>query len=103
MAYKISDRCISCGACESECPNAAIFQGQEICEIEPARCSECVGFCDEAACLSVCPVEAPEPDGERVESEALLLERARSLHPDRQLPELETLPASLSRFRKARD
>ena len=76
---------------------------QEICEIEPARCSECVGFCDEAACLSVCPVEAPEPDGERVESEALLLERARSLHPDRQLPELETLPASLSRFRKERN
>ncbi len=103
MAYKISDRCISCGACESECPNAAISQGQEMDEIDPARCSECVGFCDEAACLSVCPVAAPEPDGERVESEALLLERARCLHPDRQLPDLEALPANLSHFRKARD
>lgn len=100
MAYKISDRCIACGACEPECPNAAIFQGSEIYEIDPARCTECVGFYDEEACLAVCPVEAPEPDPARIESEATLLERARELHPDHRFPSLEELPASMSHFRK---
>ena len=27
MAYKISDDCISCGACEAECPVSAISEG----------------------------------------------------------------------------
>jgi len=27
MAIKISDECISCGACEPECPNNAIYEG----------------------------------------------------------------------------
>ena len=27
MAYKISDECISCGACEAECPVSAISAG----------------------------------------------------------------------------
>ena len=27
MAYKISDECIACGACESECPVSAISAG----------------------------------------------------------------------------
>ena len=27
MAIKITDECINCGACESECPNTAIYEG----------------------------------------------------------------------------
>lgn len=27
MAIKITDECINCGACESECPNNAIYEG----------------------------------------------------------------------------
>ncbi len=27
MALKITDDCINCGACESECPNTAIYEG----------------------------------------------------------------------------
>jgi len=27
MAIKITDECISCNACESECPNNAIYEG----------------------------------------------------------------------------
>ena len=43
MAYIISDDCISCGACEPECPNKAIKEGSSIYEINPDLCSECVG------------------------------------------------------------
>ncbi|HAG49210.1 MAG TPA: ferredoxin, partial [Cryomorphaceae bacterium] len=27
MAITITDECINCGACESECPNNAIYEG----------------------------------------------------------------------------
>ncbi|HJX03845.1 MAG TPA: 4Fe-4S binding protein, partial [Dehalococcoidia bacterium] len=43
MAYKITDDCISCGACESECPNSAISEGDSTYVIDPTKCTECVG------------------------------------------------------------
>ena len=43
MAYKITDDCISCGACEGECPNKAISEGDTIYKIDPDKCTECVG------------------------------------------------------------
>ncbi len=55
MARKITSDCISCGACEPECPNEAIKQGDEHFEIDAAKCDECAGK-DEAACVAVCPV-----------------------------------------------
>ena len=30
MAYKITDKCISCGACAASCPVSCISQGDEI-------------------------------------------------------------------------
>jgi ferredoxin len=30
VAYVITDECIACGACEMECPNEAISEGDEI-------------------------------------------------------------------------
>ena len=30
MAYKITDECILCGACETECPNEAISEGDDL-------------------------------------------------------------------------
>ncbi|MFO0571450.1 MAG: 4Fe-4S binding protein [Polyangiaceae bacterium] len=44
MATLITVDRINCGACEPECPNDAISQGDEIYVIDPARCTECVGF-----------------------------------------------------------
>jgi ferredoxin len=43
MAYKITEECISCGACEPECANEAISEGSEIYVIDPDKCTECVG------------------------------------------------------------
>ena len=57
MALYITDQCINCDVCEPECPNAAIYQGVEIYEINPAKCTECVGHFDEPQCIEVCPVE----------------------------------------------
>ena len=55
MAYKISDECVSCGACESECPVSCIKQGDELYVIDPEKCVDC------GACAGVCPVDAPKP------------------------------------------
>ena len=43
MALMITDECINCDVCEPECPNEAIYLGAEIYEIDPGKCTECVG------------------------------------------------------------
>lgn len=101
MATRITDQCINCGACEPECPNGAISQGDAIYVIEPDLCTECVGFFDHEACQAVCPVECCLPDPNFVESEKTLLDRAVSLHPnDEGLKSRVHLGTFPSRFRK---
>ena len=56
MAYKITDACISCGACEPECLTSAITAGDAIYVIDPDACIDC------GACADVCPVDAPIPE-----------------------------------------
>ena len=62
MATHITEECINCAACEPECPNDAISEGDSIYVIDPKLCSECVGFFDHEACQAVCPVECCVPD-----------------------------------------
>lgn len=62
MALKITDECINCDVCEPECPNEAIFQGAEHYEINPFKCTECVGHFDEPQCQQVCPVDCIPKD-----------------------------------------
>ena len=81
MAYKITDECISCGACEAECPNKAISEGDTTYKIDPAKCTECVGSHDSSKCAEVCPVEAPQPDPAHVETKDQLLAKFKKLHP----------------------
>ncbi|MBT0723804.1 YfhL family 4Fe-4S dicluster ferredoxin [Rosenbergiella sp. S61] len=56
MALLISERCINCDMCEPECPNQAIALGTKIYEIDPARCTECVGHYEAPTCQNVCPI-----------------------------------------------
>ena len=112
MAIKITEECINCGACEPECPNTAIYQGgveydwqgakhpavaNETFYIVPEKCTECVGFYDHEACAAVCPVDCCVPDPNNVESEELLLGRAKQLHPGKEFAELSE---ANSHFRK---
>jgi len=110
MATTITSECINCGACEPECPNTAIYAGgvswelngatspaiaQDIYYIVPSKCTECVGFHDHEACAAVCPVDCCIPDPANLETEAVLLARARELHPETTFPD-----DAPSRFRK---
>ena len=81
MAYKITDDCISCGACEPECQNQAISEGETIYVIDPVKCTECVGNFESPKCVEVCPVDCCIPDEGHVESREQLLEKWRGLHP----------------------
>lgn len=72
MALKITEECINCDVCEPVCPNLAIYQGPEIYEIDPARCTECVGHFDTPQCRDVCPVNCIPLDPERIETEEQL-------------------------------
>jgi ferredoxin len=103
MATMITAECINCGACDPECPNTAIYQGgvewqapdgsmhaplsNDIFYIVPEKCTECVGFHDQEACAKVCPVDACVPNPEIPEAESVLLARARTLHPDKTIPD----------------
>jgi len=84
MAYKITEECISCGACEPECPNNAISEGDPVYIIDPNKCTECVGFYESSRCAEVCPVEACKPDPNHRESKDQLLEKFKKLHPDKE-------------------
>jgi len=81
VAYKITDDCISCGACESECNNDAISEGEEVYIIDPDKCTECVGWFDSPKCAEVCPVDAAVPDPDCQETREQLLDKWRKLHP----------------------
>lgn len=52
MAYKISDECINCGACEAECPSGAISESGDKRVIDAGTCVDC------GSCEGACPTGA---------------------------------------------
>ena len=56
MAYKITDKCIACGACAANCPVSCISDKGSKYEIDPSMCISC------GTCAQVCPVGAPEEE-----------------------------------------
>ena len=56
MALTINEECISCGACQSECPHDAISEGDNYYVIAADKCTECDG--GDPKCAAVCPTEA---------------------------------------------
>lgn len=81
MALKITDECINCDVCEPACPNDAIYQGEDIYEIDPNRCTECVGHFNEPQCQELCPVDCIPIAFEETEEE--LLDKFKRLHPEK--------------------
>ena len=77
MSLKITDECINCDVCEPECPNEAISMGAAIYEIDPDRCTECVGHFEEPQCRQVCPVDCIPIAF--VESKEMLLRKLKGL------------------------
>jgi ferredoxin len=75
VALYITDDCINCDVCEPECPNGAIYQGQEIYEIHAHLCTECVGHFEQPQCVVVCPVDCIPLNPEVVETKEQLLEK----------------------------
>lgn len=79
MALIITDECINCDVCEPECPNGAISQGEEIYQIDPALCTECVGHYNEPQCVEVCPVDCIIVNPDKIESKEQLQAKYQAL------------------------
>lgn len=75
MSLFITDECINCDVCEPVCPNEAIFQGDEIYQINPDLCTECVGHFDAPQCQQVCPISCIPLDPDRQETQEQLMDK----------------------------
>ena len=79
MSLLITDECINCDVCEPECPNGAITMGEEIYQINPDLCTECVGHFETSQCVDVCPVDCIILDTSHPESKEELQQKYQEL------------------------
>ena len=84
MALLITEECTSCGACEAECPNQAIGEGEAVYVVNPELYTECIGHFAESQCVAVCPVACIGPNPEFTEDRDALLGKFKRLHPDKE-------------------
>ncbi|HEX6045401.1 MAG TPA: 4Fe-4S binding protein [Pyrinomonadaceae bacterium] len=57
MPYTITEDCINCDACRSECPTESVSAGGDIYVIDPNTCVECKGYYDAPKCVEMCPID----------------------------------------------
>ena len=50
--FKITDKCVNCGACEPDCPVGAIVEKDDTRVIEQDKCISC------GTCVADCPADA---------------------------------------------
>ncbi len=79
MALIILEDCIACDACVPPCPTHSIVADDPIYVINPATCTECVGFVQTPTCVEACPVDCIIIDKNHIESEEILLEKFKKL------------------------
>ena len=79
MALLITKKCINCDMCEPECPNEAISMGKDFYEINPDKCTECVGHFDEPQCVAICPVACIPVNPSHVETPEQLMAKYHKL------------------------
>lgn len=66
--------------CEPECPNDAISMGFDTYEIDPAKCTECVGYYSHSTCQRVCPINhAIIVDPQHIETHEELVKKFEQL------------------------
>lgn len=80
MALRVTEDCTNCEACEPVCPNEAIKMGELIYQIDPLRCTECVGAEDVPQCVLVCPADCIESDPDWEESKEELQQKYDDIH-----------------------
>jgi ferredoxin len=80
MALMITEACAGCDSCVDLCLNEAISAGEPIYQIDPLRCTECVGAKDEPQCQLECPAECIEPDPDWSETREQLQTKYTRLH-----------------------
>ncbi len=80
MALMIVEDCTNCDSCVEPCPNEAISKGDGIYIINPMRCTECVGACDEPQCQLICPADCIVANPDWPETREDLAEKYRLLH-----------------------
>ena len=79
MSLLITHECICCDICVPECPNEAITLGKKVCEIDPDKCTECVGHYPEPQCKQVCPMDCIVNDPAHRETPEQLMDKFRRL------------------------
>ena len=90
MAIIITDECINCGACEPECPNTAIYEGAEEWRYSDGTSLKGSIVLPNGIAADADAVQDPisdeiyyiSPDESHVETEAVLLEKQRFMHPE---------------------
>jgi len=61
MSVIIDDTCITCDACQQNCPVNAIVNdtnnptGEKRYYVQPEKCVECVGHFEDPQCAAICP------------------------------------------------